>query len=99
MSIRINIYRPKLGTRIYGTAWCKDYGRSGRGFSTRRKGYRWSPIGTVARTTRYQREGSCRRDQQKDRLIQWNAGPGQDCSRRKEELHRHGGYTAHYGAH
>jgi hypothetical protein len=44
---------------ILGTAWCKDYGRSGRGFSTRRKGYRWSPIGTVARTTRYQREGSC----------------------------------------
>ena len=45
ISLNINSYRPKLGTRIYGTAWCKDYGRSGRGFSTRRKGYRWSPLG------------------------------------------------------
>ena len=25
--------------------------------------------------------------------------PGQDRSRRKKDLHRHGGYTAHYGAH
>src|SRR5512137_26499 len=93
------INRPKLVTCVYGTAWCKDYGRSGRGFSTRRKGNGRSTTWTVAWTTRYQREGRSRRDQQEDRIPQRHAGPGQDRCRRKEELHAHGRCPTDVGTH